>query len=79
MSTISQKEIQQAVNKDDLSIKPIDKKHKKENQAHQNNYGFAKNKWYSDRINFGILLYNFVRLVIVMVTTITFLELERAL
>ena len=79
MSTLSKKEIQQAVTTDDLTIIPMDKPQKKNNQTFQGNYGFRNNRWYSNKFNFGILSYNVIRFVIVIITSISLMELERAL
>ncbi|OLS21991.1 MAG: hypothetical protein HeimC2_31390 [Candidatus Heimdallarchaeota archaeon LC_2] len=80
---MSKKEIQQATAKDGLSIKPLNTQRLIEqnikNQGHQDNYGFGNKGWYSNKFNFEILSYNFIRFVIVVVTTISLMELERAL
>lgn len=76
MSTMSKKEIQEITSDNDFKISSVDK----DDKSQDSNYtDFKQNIRIWNKFNFEIVSLVFMRLLLVTVTAITFMQLERTL
>lgn len=83
MSTLSKKEIQLATTNQEIHIKPLDSQPSKHDHRSIDssaiNFGIQTNEHFWNKINYEILYRMLMRLIIIIVTAISFMELERNL